>query len=291
MEKLLVSFSGGKTSGYMTKRIKDQLRDKYEVVVVFANTGEENEKTLKFVNNCDKYFGFETVWVEAVVHHGERVANSHKVVTFDSASRAGEPFEQTIVKYGIANPSWPLCTEKLKRHPIESYVRSIGWDDYKTAIGIRVDEQRRVNEKQAEKRQIVYPLIDWFPADKQDVNDWWEGQAFNLELKEHQGNCKWCWKKSFKKHAMIMAESPDFFDFPERMEKKYGYVGAEFSKETEVPYQPRVFFRGNISTVLLREMCKQTNDFAAAQISLNLDGGCAESCELFETSDPVRTEP
>lgn len=282
--KLLISFSGGRTSGYMAKRILDEMRDKFEISVVFANTGEENEETLRFVDNCDRIFGFNTVWVEGVVHHGIRRSTTHKVVTFATAARKGEPFEEVIKKYGIPNASGPLCTKELKRYPIQSYMRSIGWDDYALAIGIRADEQRRVNEDEVVKRNIVYPLIDWFPADKQDVNDWWEEQPFNLELLEHQGNCKWCWKKSFKKHAMIMSEAPEYFDFPERMERENGFVGAEFLKETDDPYPPRVFFRGNISTITLRKMCEQTNDFAAAQINLNLEGGCAESCELYETN-------
>ena len=34
-EKLFVSFSGGKTSGYMTKHIIDNYSDEYELVVMF----------------------------------------------------------------------------------------------------------------------------------------------------------------------------------------------------------------------------------------------------------------
>lgn len=55
--RLKVSFSGGATSGMMAKICKDELSDKYEIVFVFANTGEEDERTLRFVDRCDTEWG------------------------------------------------------------------------------------------------------------------------------------------------------------------------------------------------------------------------------------------
>jgi 3'-phosphoadenosine 5'-phosphosulfate sulfotransferase (PAPS reductase)/FAD synthetase len=148
MKKLVISFSGGRTSGYMTKKILDAKGGEYDIKVIFANTGFENEATLQFVHDCDTHFGFNTVWIEGVTNMEKGVGMSHKVVTFETASRNGEPFEAVIQKYGIPNMQTPLCTIDLKRYPIEHYLRSIGWSlrDYDLAIGIRTDEQRRVKE-------------------------------------------------------------------------------------------------------------------------------------------------
>lgn len=106
-KKLLVSFRGH-TSAFMTKWCIDNLSNQYEIVVVFANTGKEREETLQFVNECDKRFNFNTVWVEAVVNPEKRKATTFKVVSFKSASRNGEPFENVIKNMEF--PMLSFCT-------------------------------------------------------------------------------------------------------------------------------------------------------------------------------------
>jgi hypothetical protein len=282
MKNLFISFSGGKTSAYMTYKILNSTyKEQYDnIVVVFANTGQEHDKTLEFVNNCDKHFGFNTIWIEADISQEKGVGVRPKIVTFDTASRNGEPFEAFCAKYGIPNMISPQCTSRLKTDPMHYYVRkTLGWDkNYDTAIGIRTDESRRVS-KNADVNNIVYPLIDWFPSDKIDVNDFWEDMPFTLEIKEHQGNCKWCWKKSVKKHFMLLEENPEYFDFPDRMEKLYSTV------RTDGEGKPQYFFRGKRSTDMLKQEWQTVRSEGLKQQSLFEDenGGCSESCEVYET--------
>ena len=277
---LFISFSGGRTSAYMTYRLLNDWRDQFnDVVVLFANTGQEREETLQFVHDCDTHFGFNTVWVEAVVNPEKGKGTTHKIVNFESASRTGEPFAESIETYGIPNASYPNCTRELKMAPMYSHMRSIGWKkgDYVVAIGIREDEQRRAGSDE----NIIYPFIDIEPVDKQDVNSWWEDQAFNLQLEEHQGNCKWCWKKSLKKHMKLISEDRSMFDFPMAMEKKY--------KTVKSPHGDRVFFRGNRSTQDLLnihaelEFEKSISIHDQAGFDFDANGGCSEICEVFAT--------
>lgn len=223
------------------------------------------------------------MWLEGVTNPERGQGMGHRIVTFESASRSGEPFEQMIQKYGISNTQSPHCTRNLKRYPIESYLKSLGWAgrDYDLAIGIRTDEQRRVKDDKT--RNVVYPLVHWFPADKQDVLDWWEDQPFDLQLQEHQGNCKTCWKKSMSKLMRLHEEDPSQFDFFELMEEKYPRVGPEFAKYSDA--LDRVFFRGRTSIKTFRLMAithKEMASRAPTQLDLYADGGCSESCELFE---------
>lgn len=266
VQQLVVSVSGGRTSGYMAARLKAEYSDRYDMRFVFANTGQEHENTLKFVDRLDKHFRLNLVWVEADVHHGERVGTRFKIVDFESASRRGEPYEQVIKKYGIPNKAYPHCNRELKLAPINKWVESAGLEDRLMAVGIRADEIDRMSV-QAEQNRIVYPLVSWFPTMKYEVMAWWSKQPFDLELPERLGNCTWCWKKSWKKHAQNVREDAGIYEFPHRMEKLYGLAGHN------VDGTKRVFSRGN----------KSAKDI----LSGNFDGGndesngCSEQCDIF----------
>jgi hypothetical protein len=270
----VISFSGGRTSAYMTHRMLTEVPGDY--VVLFANTGREHPKTLDFIRNCDEQMGFNTVWVEAVIHHGERRAPTHTIVNYATADRSGAVFEQQIIKYGIPNVTAPGCTRDLKRRPIEDYIQSIGLPVKTTplALGIRADEKRRV--KHSEERVVVYPLVDWWPVDKEDVLTWWEDQAFDLDIDEFEGNCQGCYKKSLKKQFLQIDRDPSVYEWTHRMEERYRFTGAQEGH--------RHFFRGDTSTVeLLAEHARVSGNYRR-QGSFDFEvGGCGESCELYET--------
>lgn len=290
-DKLLVSFSGGETSGYMTQWILNNWQDKYEIKVVFANTGEEHEETLEFVRECDEKFNFNTTWVEAVVHFDEKVGCTHRIVDFETASRNGEPFEQVIQKYGIPNPAFPHCTRELKTNPIKSYVKNeIGWTEFYTAIGIRTDEIDRI-DPEYEAKKYRYPLCRENPTSKQGVNYFWEGMPFRLGLKGYQGNCKACWKKSLRKLLTIAEENPEDFDNMKRWEQKYEDYTPETRNNSAPPYR---FYRDNLSVSEIMEMAEQGNFQPAFDDSketayqksifgheLDTISTCSESCEPF----------
>jgi PP-loop superfamily ATP-utilizing enzyme len=281
--RLAISFSGGRTSAYMTRLLLDAAKaEGVEPVVIFANTGQEHEATLRFVRSCDEEFGFNTVWIEAAVNPERGHGTSFKVVDFFSASRDGEPFEAVIAKYGIPNQNFPHCTRETKERPITAYLRSLGWQagSYKIAIGIRADEADRQSPS-AKGRGIVYPLIR-AGIRKSDVLNWWNRQAFDLNLEEHQGNCKACWKKSLRKLMTIAEVDPGSFEWVSRMEAKYHDAGPGDMD------RPRRFFRGNRTAEDIIELAREPfkpyrpeTEFQIEMDMLDLGGGCGDSCEVF----------
>lgn len=279
LSRLWGSVSGGLTSMRMAKKLKDEFEG--ELKFVFANTGQEHDKTLEFVQRCDEEWGLGIVWVEAVVHHGKRIGCTHRVVNFETASRNGEPFEAMISKYGIPNKSYPHCNRELKLNPMLSYIRSIGWQDAWTAVGIRSDEPKRLRID-AGKERIIYPFAHWWPHDKQDVLDWWEDQPFSLGIQEREGNCKWCWKKSEKKHFANIAKNPEWYDFPRRMEREHA--------ETNRPGSPQVFFRGCLSTDDLFRHYEAAGFDPRYLPKTEETGSCSESCEAFGNDHSAQGE-
>lgn len=286
-QKLLVSFSGGETSAFMAQWLWKHKQDEYEMIFVFANTGQENEETLRFVNHVSKHFEFPVMWVEAKVFHNERKATGFKIVDFISASREGEPFEEIITKYGIPNQAMPHCTRELKLSPIKAYAKSIGWEDYYTAIGIRVDEIDRMNAKAKENR-LIYPLISMLQQTKPMINFFWKNMPFRLDLKGYQGNCITCWKKSDGKLYTIAKENEKQFVFFGKMEARYGnYIpesrvkliegrGEELTKNI-------TFFRKNRSAIdIVRESRSYNGTIVNdSEIFPQEDLFSSESCDVY----------
>lgn len=273
MRQLFISFSGGRTSAYMTWRLlgPDRPADT-EIVVAFANTGCEHEKTLEFIDRCDRLFGFGTVWIEAVTQPAKGDGVLPRIVTIDTASRNGEPFEAVIRKHGVPNRNFQHCTRELKARVLRAYMRSIGWAKYQTAIGIRADETDRMNVN-AERERFIYPLIGW-GVRKPDVLAWWSRQSFDLGLPEHLGNCTWCWKKSLKKHLILARENPEVYAFPARMEATYPDAGPGIRD------RPRRFFRGNLGASDLLAMANGPEPAGSDE-----SGNCSESCEVHEEEE------
>lgn len=286
--RLLISFSGGETSALMARLIHERWHNRYdEIITVFANTGQENEETLQFVQQCDDAYGWGVIWIEAVTDPQRGKGVTAKVVDFSTANRDGAPFEAMISKLGIPGPGFAHCTRELKERAITSYCRSIGWGagTYDTAIGIRIDEVDRANPSARQKR-LLYPLASEWPRRKPDVNAHWDCQPFRLRLKGYQGNCRTCWKKSLRKHLTIMSETPDAYDFFERMEATYPKTGANPRDEE------KRFFRDRLKVADIRRLAAEGNfepaeDDAAvyqtdmfAGLELDVGGGCEESCEV-----------
>lgn len=251
MKPLIVQFSGGRTSGFLARCCQQYFQNR-EMIFLFENTGREDERTLKFVLDCDREWDLRVTWLEAVVHPDERKASSHKVVDFESASRSGEPYEAVIAKYGLANMVYTHCTRELKLNPKTSYLKSIGLNegDYETAIGIRADEKHRISDKKDEQN-LIYPLIDIFPVNKKFILNWWKQQPFDLETPEYLGNCDFCFKKDIKNLVSLARDEPHRLDWWEEMQKKYATTGANARQN------PRQIFRGYLTPQDIREMAKQ----------------------------------
>lgn len=214
-KNILITVSGGKTSGFMAVYCKERYKDD-NLLFCFANTGKELPQTYEFLKNIEAHFDIPIVWLEADVNPEKGKGTGYTVTGYDSAKKNGEPFESVIKKYGLPSKLYRHCTRELKEAPVHSFAKEYFSGDYLTAIGIRADEQSRLSKKPG----IIYPLAE-INISKQFINDWWSKQPFNLELSESQGNCDFCFLKSKRKRINLLKGGLDVSWWSD-MEQRYG---------------------------------------------------------------------
>ena len=219
-EPTLISFSGGRTSAYMLWRVLQSNGGlPSDAHVCFANTGKEEQQTLDFVNDCASKWGVDIKWLEYRAENPKFI-----VVDYQTASRNGEPFEALITKKKyLPNMVARFCTSELKVLAMDRYLKSIGWNDYVTMVGIRSDEPRRVAKMRANKDIKLTPLAD-AGVDEKQVWEFWNAQDFDLALPKASGasNCDLCFLKGGNIVMGLIAQNPDRAIWWANMEQKIG---------------------------------------------------------------------
>jgi 3'-phosphoadenosine 5'-phosphosulfate sulfotransferase (PAPS reductase)/FAD synthetase len=212
-----ISFSGGRTSAYMLWRVLQSnggLPD--EAKVCFANTGKEMEETLRFVQRCSDEWNVPITWVE--FRWSEETKDRFKVVDFATASRDGEPFEALIRSRNyLPNPVSRFCTVEMKVRAIHRYLKSIGWTEWDSMLGIRADEPRRLakigNQDYGKHEEKLAPL-GRAGVTKEIVGEFWRSMPFDLELPNMNGvtmhgNCDLCFLKGGAQVLSLIQEKPE----------------------------------------------------------------------------------
>ena len=218
-----ISFSGGRTSAYMLYKVLEANNGlPPEAVVCFQNTGKEREETLEFIHQCSTQWNVPITWLEY-----QDQAVQFREVTFETASRNGEPFEAIIRKRKyLPNPLVRFCTVELKVRTAHRYLRSIGWKEWESWMGIRADEQRRlakIKNQNYGKHETKYSPLGVAGVTKQDVAKFWREQPFDLMLENQNGetpwgNCDLCFLKNTSKIASLIAQEPERAVWWARME-------------------------------------------------------------------------
>lgn len=232
----VISFSGGRTSGLMLRRVLDAFGGTFpdDRRVIFENTGKEREETLEFIDQCSRRWDVPITWLEYRWEPGR-----HYFVETDyaKASRNGEPFDAVIKARGmLPNPVARFCTVELKIRTQNRYVRQVlGWEEYFNAVGLRADEPKRVAKMVGGEKRIEMTLFgdetvgikrtNPSPGETPicplaeagivlaDVASFWDRSDFDLDLESHEGNCDLCFLKSSAKQLAIIKDMPSRADW------------------------------------------------------------------------------
>lgn len=251
-----VSFSGGRTSAYLLHKLIE-LIPKEKLIINFANTGREDEATLKFIKDNEDYLGMKFNWIEFDLDENNKP--TYKLVDFETASRNGEPLYKAI-KHStyVPNVMQRRCTiaakiETMNRFMIKELLR---YEDYVTYIGIRFDEPKRWSKELHQfgnnAQQKAYPLVDW-KTTKKDVLEYWSKMPFDLQLVEPFGNCDLCFLKSTKRRLRVIQEKPE-------VAKWWSDIEQEMGNTFDNQYSVKQLYKIATGKALLDESKCQIND-------------------------------
>jgi 3'-phosphoadenosine 5'-phosphosulfate sulfotransferase (PAPS reductase)/FAD synthetase len=239
----VISFSGGRTSGYMLRQILDAFGGRLpaDVVPVFCNTGKERPETLDFVERCSLEWDVPIVWLEyrrwlsdpgpaegrwmCKPKQARADRTGLEVVNYATASRDGRPFVELILgSQLLPNVAMRRCTQWLKIKTSWRYARFVlGWREYANAIGLRWDEPRRSAKPDPKSTSGESPLMPLKAARVTvgDVMDFWSRQPFDLALRPDEGNCDLCFLKGQGKLLRIMREHPELAEWWIQQERRF----------------------------------------------------------------------
>jgi len=211
-----ISFSGGRTSAFMLKQIINAHGGKLpeDIIVCFANTGKELPETLDFVHEVEEMWDVDIHWLELEISETPPIWRT-KRVSYETASRKGEPFDELIIKQQmLPNLHRRVCTIELKIKPIERYMKSLGYTEWYSCLGLRYDEPRRVADSRARAERYinVCPMYD-AKHTNEDVLNFWRKNNFDLNIptvngKAAAGNCDLCFLKGTSTTINLMHEKP-----------------------------------------------------------------------------------
>ena len=245
-----ISFSGGRTSAYMLWRVLQSNDGKMpsEAVVCFANTGKEEEATLRFVRDCGEHWGVPITWLEWRDNKA-----GYEVVTFETASRNGEPFRDMCIKRkALPNGFMRFCTGDLKIAVVHKFIKDHGYgtaeEPCDQMVGIRSDEPRRVAKMRGQSvTQGKRPWIGDFLIPLADagvvanhIGKFWDQQPFNLQTpmyngKSYHSNCDLCFHKPVAQLVSLIREKPErsawWIEMEDYAKRNFGASVIHFSRD------------------------------------------------------------
>ena len=283
---ILCTVSAGYSSVYLATKIKEWYPN-HNIVFAMANTSKEHESSLEFMNECDKYFGINLNWIEAVINQERGVGTGFRIVEYENLKTKGEIFEQGIRKYGIPSKINKWCNRELKLVPLKKFADSVfGLNNYSITVGIRADEMDRV-KKDYKENNVFYPLLDR-NFSKNDRNKFWDKQPIQIKIPAYKGNCDMCFEKSNRKLMTIIKEEPNRVDWWQSMIDKYSQIPIE-GKDSYNAFAENGGMNFNRQNVSIKELVamaqkpfsRATDEYIYENDLFDFEGDCGSGCVVF----------
>lgn len=137
-----------------------------------------------------------------------------------------------------------------------------------------------------DKSDNLHYMAEISEFEKKDVLDYWSRMSFDLEIKEHLGNCVFCVKKSINKIALAIRDEPELFE-------QWNVALSNANTREDLPkihelQKAGIIYRGNHN---LDSIIKKFEHLSRDELLMTIrsmrvnkedeDGGCSESCEAY----------
>jgi hypothetical protein len=280
------------SAGYSSMMMALKMKEWYpqdNIIYIFANTGREDERSLKFLKECSEFYGLKIIYLEPILNLIKGKGTKYKIVSWDEMDRTGWFFEQGISIYGIPSVANKWCNRELKLVPMTKYCDDVfGKDNWCVALGIRIDEMDRFSENY-KTNNIFYPLVD-NKIDSRKRNKFWSEQPIKLKIKAYEGNCTLCFEKSDRKRMTIANEYPEKVIWWDEMEKKYGHIkieGKPVYNEMIDKDGRNNFGRKNKSIEWIIKQAQQpfkkaSDEYIYESDLFDAEDECGSSCQIFK---------
>jgi len=284
-DNIICATSAGLTSVMMAIKMKEWYPN-CNVVNVFINTGKEDARSLKFMDECDKHYNLNLVWLESIINPKKNTGSSYKITSYSNLDISGEIFEEGIKKYGIPNVANKWCNRELKLVPLEKYANDLfGKNNWSVALGIRTDEIDRVSENY-KTNNIFYPPFE-NKIDSRKRNKFWKDEPIKLNIKGYEGNCDFCFEKSKRKRMTIAVENPNNLIWWDEMEKKYSLIELKGKDQyNETVKKGGVYFgrmNESISQIIndaKKPFKKATDEYIYENDLFDFENDCGTNCSF-----------
>lgn len=236
----VVNFSGGRSSAYM---LNELLKENKDLIVIFCNTSKETPETYQFIKDCVKNFKFNLIVLEYK-------PKSFLITDIDNCKKNGEVFEE-LITYKKFMPSvvTRFCTTDMKILVTKRYLKSLGIKQYINYLGIRADEPQRYSSIISRNTKNVYNDMPMFynGITKNDINNFWNNQSFDLKHNSNLGNCDLCFLKGKNKIINILRQQPNKANWWIEQEQKSKHTfKKDISYKTMLELSKRLEFNFDI---------------------------------------------
>ena len=278
----VVSFSGGRTSAYLTwlieqKRINEGIKTHY----VFMDTGMEHPKTYEFIRNVANNFNIRISCLRLKVNPILGKGNDYTQVSLNDICCDFKPWNDMILKYSTPTFKMPFCTARMKSEIFKKYCdKWFGKYNYYTWIGIRSDESHRIKDGDSSIKYLA-SISNFY---KKDILNWWSNKSFDLDLPEYLGNCIFCVKKGLNRIALAAKCEPELAEqFNKTVIDKHVRILPNKTHPNEIMFRQYNSLQDIIN--LYKNVSKE-HLINSLHISKVKTESCEESCEVF-TNDEI----